>query len=174
MSKINPGSNFNEDNDVRTARPGGMQEVDIIEPKIDDNGKFHCSICDRVFSSREDYISHFLSKHQTSNLPVAGELLRTVPYNVGFHFFISEGHYMGETAVSLVTFAKEVEVVPIESIEFHFKRADFQKWLADTITDKKLATEIGDIEKELSGEPLRLNLLRILNARVKELENQIL
>ncbi len=174
MSKINPGSNFNEDNDIRTARPGGLQEVNIIEPKIGDKGKLNCPICDRVFSSREDYISHFLSKHQTSDLASARTFLATVPYNVGFHFFISAGQYTGETAVSLVTFAKDLEVVPIESIDFHFKRSDFQKWIADTIGDKKLATEIGHVEKELAGEPLRQKLLRIINARVKELENQIL
>ena len=73
-----------------------------------------------------------------------------------------------------MTFAKDLEVVPIESIDFHFKRADFQKWIADSIGDKKLATEIGHVEKELAGEPLRQKLLRIINARVKELENQIL
>ncbi len=171
MSKINPGSNFNEDNDIRTARPGGLQEVNIIEPKIVDKGKLQCPMCDRIFSSREDYISHFLSKHQTS-----GEraFLATVQYNIGFHFFTSEGRYTGETAVSLVTFAKDVEVVPIESIDFHFKRDDFQKWIMDTLGDKKLANEIGQVEKELAGEPLRRKLLLIINKRVKELENQTL
>jgi hypothetical protein len=174
VSKINPGSNFNEDNDTRTARPGGLQEVNIIEPKISDKGKLNCPICDRVFSSREDYISHFLSKHQTSDVNSARMFLATVPYNVGFHFFTTEGQYTGETAVSLVTFAKDVEVAPIESIDFHFKRSDFQKWIADTIGDKKLATEIGHVEKELAGEPLRHKLLWIINTSIKELQNQIL
>jgi alpha-amylase len=80
-----------------------------------------------------------------SDLTGARGFLATVPYSVGFHFFITEGRYTGETAVSLVTFAKEVEVEPIESIDFHFKRADFQNWAAGTIGDKKLATEIGRI-----------------------------
>jgi hypothetical protein len=125
VSKINPSSNFNADNDTRTAQPCGLQEVNIIEPIIGDKGKLQCPICIGVFSSREAYINHFLSKHQTSDLTSARTILAKVPYSVGFHFFITEGRYTGETAVSLVTFAKEVEVVPIESIDFHFKRADF-------------------------------------------------
>ena len=68
MSKINPGSNFNEDNDIRTPRPGGMQDTKIIEPKIADKNKLQCPICDGIFSSREAYISHFLSKHQIRDL----------------------------------------------------------------------------------------------------------
>jgi uncharacterized C2H2 Zn-finger protein len=68
LSKINPGSNFNEDNDVRTAQPGGMQATNIIEPKIDDQHKVHCPLCDAVFSSKENYISHALSKHHSAEL----------------------------------------------------------------------------------------------------------
>ncbi|MGD0643534.1 MAG: hypothetical protein ABSA75_01365 [Candidatus Bathyarchaeia archaeon] len=103
----------------------------------------------------------------------AEKILATVPYVDGFHFFKSLGQYTGETAVSLATFAKEVEVAPIESIDFHFKRADFQKWIADTIGDAELATAIGDIEKELDGELLRRRIAAVVNERVSELESQI-
>ena len=48
MSKINPGTNFNEDNEVETARPGGLQETNIIEPKMDDKKKLHCPLCVKV------------------------------------------------------------------------------------------------------------------------------
>ncbi|MGO8806187.1 MAG: hypothetical protein ACLQO7_06225 [Candidatus Bathyarchaeia archaeon] len=174
MSKINPGSNFNEDNDIKTARPGGMQDIDIKEPKIDSEGKLHCTICDKVFNSRQDYVSHALSKHQqqTSKTVHAQKFLATVSYDHGFHFYTSIGIYTGETAVNLTTFAKELGVVPIECVDFHFKRADFQKWITDTIGDNELATAIGEVEMELAGEPLRLMLLSIVIARVKELENQ--
>jgi hypothetical protein len=173
LSKINPGSNFNEDNDVRTAHPGGLQDINIAEPKMTENGKLQCPTCNKIFNSREDYISHALSKHQTSQPQSANMYLATVPYSIGFHFFITEGRYTGETAVSLATFAKEIEVAPIESIDFHFKRADFQKWITDVIGDKQLALMIENVEKELAGEPLRKKLVWITNTRVKELENQI-
>jgi len=103
----------------------------------------------------------------------AEKILAPVPYANGFHFFTSVGQYTGETAVSLATFAKEVEVTPIESIDFHFKRADFQKWISETVGDAELATAIGHIEKELNGEPLRRKILKIVNERVSELESQI-
>jgi len=103
----------------------------------------------------------------------AEKILAAVPYSNGFHFFTSVGQYTGETAISLVTFAREVEVVPVESIDFHFKRADFQKWIADTIGDAELATEIGNIEKELTGEQLRKRILKITNERASQLERQI-
>ena len=72
----------------------------------------------------------------------------------------------------MATFARDVEVAPIESIDFHFKRADFQKWIGETIGDSELAEAIEKVEKDLAGEPLRQKLLKIINARVEELENQ--
>ena len=103
----------------------------------------------------------------------AEKILATVPYINGFHFFESIGKYTGETAVSLAAFAIEVEIIPIDSIDFHFKRADFQKWIADTIGDTELATAIDHIDKALTREPLRRRILEIINRRVRELENQI-
>ena len=103
----------------------------------------------------------------------AEKILAKVPYSNGFHFFTSVGQYTGETAVSLETFAREVEVISIESIDFHFKRADFQKWIAEAIGDTELATAIGHIEKELTGEVLRRRILEIIIARLIELESNI-
>ena len=112
-----------------------------------------------------------LSKSTTTK-SAAEKILATVPYVNGFHFFTSIGQYTGETAVNLENFAKEVEATPIESIDFHFKRADFQKWIADTIGDTELSTAIEHIEKDLTGEPLRTRILKIVNARLSELESQ--
>ncbi len=74
MTKINPGSNVHGDNDTKTARAGGMQDVNIPEPRMEGNS-FICTICDGVFSTREDYISHALSKHQ----PVTPETEMGIP-----------------------------------------------------------------------------------------------
>jgi len=68
-TKINPGSNIHGDNDLRTARTGGMQDIDLPEPKIVEKNKFQCPVCSKVFGSKEDYISHALARHQ----PVAVE-----------------------------------------------------------------------------------------------------
>jgi hypothetical protein len=112
-------------------------------------------------------------KNSATAKSAAEKILATVIYNNGFHFFTSVGQYTGETAISLATFAKEIEVTPIESIDFHFKKADFQKWITETIGDAELGKSIGNIEKELNGEPLRKRILKTLNERVSELEIQI-
>jgi hypothetical protein len=62
LSKINPGSNVHGDNDTQTAHAGGMQDIEIPEPKKLEKGKYQCPLCKEVFSSREDYISHALAK----------------------------------------------------------------------------------------------------------------
>lgn len=64
MPKINPGSNVHGDNDTETARAGGMQDINIPEPKMTEDYMLQCPICNSLFSSREDYISHVMARHQ--------------------------------------------------------------------------------------------------------------
>ncbi len=64
MPKINPGSNVYGDNDTKTARAGGMQDVEIAEPKMTQDGKYQCTMCNAIFTTKEDYISHAMAKHQ--------------------------------------------------------------------------------------------------------------
>ena len=64
LPKINPGSNIHGDNDTATSRPGGMQDISIPEPKKTDKNMLQCPICNSNFSSNEDYISHFMARHQ--------------------------------------------------------------------------------------------------------------
>lgn len=63
LSKINPGSNRHEDNDLKTTAPD-TQDWDIPEPKKLEKGKLQCPACNAIFDSREAYISHALSRHQ--------------------------------------------------------------------------------------------------------------
>jgi hypothetical protein len=131
---------------------------------------FSCYPCWIVLNMTKDLN---LNKSADTKL-TAEKILAKVPYSNGFHFFTYVGQYTGETAVSLETFAREVEVISIESVDFHFKRDDFQKWIANAVGDTELATAIGNIEKELTGEVLRRRILKIINARVTELESKIL
>ena len=62
MPKINPGSNRYGDNDTQTARPGGMQDIEVPDPKKLDKGKYQCTLCNEIFNNKEDYISHALAK----------------------------------------------------------------------------------------------------------------
>lgn len=104
----------------------------------------------------------------------AMKILAQVPYANGFHFFTSIGQYTGETAVSMEHFAGEIAFVPIETVEFHFKRGDFQKWFATTLGDDDLAAEIDRIDLGLSGEPLRKRILSVINSRIENLKVSIL
>ena len=103
----------------------------------------------------------------------AEKILAPVPYVNGFHFFTSTGAYTGETAVSLEHFTREIQIIPLESIEFHVKRGDFQKWIVGTLGDDELAEEIGCIEENVSGEPLRKRLLGVLNVHINALKTQV-
>ena len=77
------------------------------------------------------------------------EILRTVPYEKGFHFYTAPGIFTGETATSLDAFEKKLQVVPAYSVNFHFQLGDFQKWIEDTLGDVELARRISSIKRAL-------------------------
>lgn len=172
MSKINPGSNRNEDNDLATTAPGGM--VDIPEPTMTEKGKYQCPRCEKIFNSKEDYISHALAHHQMPPLSkdMSIQLLSSVPYEKGFHFFTEPGRYTGVTAISLYEFAGKLGTVPVESVVFHFQRKDYQRWLIEVIGDDKLAGRIDAVAviEGASGEDLRKALVQAVQENIAELK----
>lgn len=101
------------------------------------------------------------------------EILRTVPYEKGFHFYTNLGYFTGKTAINLDTFEKTLQVVSADSINFHFQRSDFQKWIEDTLGDIVLARRIGAIKQPYSAEELRKELLAIVQTRVTELKREL-
>jgi len=60
------------------------------------------------------------------------KILRTLPRDKAFYFFTSIGNYTGKSASSLEEFVKKILDVNIKSLEFHFYRGDFEKWIAET------------------------------------------
>ena len=97
-------------------------------------------------------------------------ILRTVPFESGFHFRTDRGTYTGLTANSLENFASIIESVEDESVSYHYYRGDFQKWIEDTLGDKKFADSLCFIDRDISVKQLRQELLKRLNKRIKELE----
>ena len=173
LSKINPGSNRNEDNDLATATPG-MFNVNIPEPKVLEKGRFQCPRCDRTLRSRESYISHVMARHQISlSKTEILQQLSSVPYEKGFHFFTEPGKYTGITAISLDEFEEKLNTVPAESVMFHFQRQDYQKWLMEVIGDDKLAKRIDKIKETEwdSGESLRKVLSLTVRNAIAELQD---
>jgi hypothetical protein len=101
------------------------------------------------------------------------EILRTVPYEKGFHFYTALGNYTGETATSLEAFERKIQAVPAASVNFHMQRGDFQKWIENTLGDAELAKRISLIESSLSAEDLREELLAMVQTRITALRLEL-
>ena len=110
------------------------------------------------------------TKKQTIEKPKKLNLLRNVPFDNGFHFFTEHSKYTGITANSTVEFAEKIQVVPIQSVTFHFQRQDFQKWLRNAIGDEKLSKRIDRAKALSSDETLRNELFKIVRNRIIELQ----
>jgi hypothetical protein len=104
------------------------------------------------------------------NTEEAQKILSPVPYQQGFHFFMPDGHYSGETATSLCSFLSDLKHLDIQSIRFHFDRGDFQKWLRTTIGDEELAGRIDNLDKTVPEETMRQQLAGIMQKRISELQ----
>lgn len=101
------------------------------------------------------------------------KILKTVPYEKGFHFYIAHGNYTGETATSLDEFEMKIQVVPAASIDFHLDRGDFQKWIEDTLGDTELARRIISLKLTMPAEDLRREILAIVQTRISELRREL-
>jgi hypothetical protein len=101
---------------------------------------------------------------------VISKILRTVQSNEGFHFFRAPGDSTGKTATSLADFVEKLRTVDIRSVNFHFPRQDFEKWLRDVIGDAELSRRIGRIRKETHGEKLRSEIIQAVKGRLDELK----
>jgi hypothetical protein len=101
------------------------------------------------------------------------EILRTVPYEKGFHFYTAPDNFSGETATSLYDFEKKLQVVAADSVNFHLHRGDFQKWIEDTLGDRELAKRVSLVKLTLPVEDLRKELLAIVQTRITELRREL-
>ena len=101
------------------------------------------------------------------------EILRTVPYEKGFHFYTEPGHFTRETATSLDTFEKKLQTVPVDSVNFHLQRGDFQKWIKDTLGDDELAKRVSSIKRTLPVGDMRKELLSIVQTRITEIRREL-
>ncbi|MDI6905714.1 MAG: DUF5752 family protein [Candidatus Bathyarchaeia archaeon] len=96
-------------------------------------------------------------------------ILRTLPREKAFYFFTSIGNYTGESASSLKEFMDKINEVDVKSLEFHFYRGDFEKWIAEILEDEGLAEEIKKLhEYGLMGDKLRIQLYTTVSNRYKK------
>jgi hypothetical protein len=104
------------------------------------------------------------------NKALASKILRSVPEQEGFRFYLAIGDPTGETAFSLADFINKIRTVDVRSVNFHFPRKDFEKWIQGVIGDAELALRIGRIRLGIQGEALRNEILRVVKVRLNELE----
>ena len=97
-------------------------------------------------------------------------LLNTVKFENGFHFFTERGKFTGITATSTVEFAEKLQTIPVQSVTFHFQHQDFQKWLKNTIGDEELVKRIDQIKVDPQEEELRKELSQTVQNRIAELQ----
>lgn len=96
-------------------------------------------------------------------------ILREVSIAESFLFFTGLGEYTGELASSLADFLKKLQHVPLRSIEFHFRRGDFERWIKETVGDSELADTLSNIDRSLRGEKLS----EVISARIENHINQL-
>ena len=107
------------------------------------------------------------------NKELVSKILKSVPEDKGFHFYLAIGEPTGKTAVSLADFVEKMETVDVKSVNFHFPRKDFEKWIREVIGDAELALRLGRIGRihvSISGETLRNEIIRVVKARLNELK----
>jgi hypothetical protein len=96
----------------------------------------------------------------------ASKILRTVHNHEGFYFYKALGKYTGKNAMSLKDFAKMLQIVDVQSVDFHFSRGDFRRWIQFILGDVDLSIRINQIPQDTRGEKLRSVLIKNVNERI--------
>jgi len=86
-----------------------------------------------------------------------------VPRDKSFYFDTGLGQYSGVLASSIEDFLGAFKIVPIEALEYHIGRRDFEKWTKDVLGSVLLADNIRTLRRsQLKGEDLRLQLIGVV------------
>jgi len=104
---------------------------------------------------------------------LASHVLRRISVPESFRFFTEVEHYTRKFTPSLTSFLNEIDNVPLESIEFHFERGDFQKWIKSIVGDEELALRLSGIKKSLRGDELKKAIQEVTKERVDQLKHEM-
>lgn len=123
--------------------------------------------------ARNPKISVTSVKMSASNKEISSKLLRSVTKQESFHFYLALGEPIGKTAISLADFAEKMADVDVRSVNFHYPRKDFEKWIFEVIGDTKLASRLNMISRMhigIKGEALRNQIIRAVKVRLSEIK----
>ena len=101
------------------------------------------------------------------------EILRTVSVPDAFLFFTDSQTYTGQFATSMADLCDKLDKIPLKSVEFHFQRGDFEKWIGTTLGDEDLAGKLKRIDRVMRGEELRIAIKEIVRKRLEELGRSV-
>jgi len=90
-----------------------------------------------------------------------------------FYFFKDIGQYTGNFALNLEEFYGMMDKVPLQSLEFHFLRGDFERWIREVLGDVYLADRISSIDKSFRAKKLRAMLKRKVRRRINQLKKML-
>lgn len=86
-----------------------------------------------------------------------------------FYFSSPSGDLTGESVLFLEELAEKIRKIDIKTIEFHFYRKDFEKWIANVADNKELAGTISGLRtKNPHGETLRSELYTVISSHLKK------
>ena len=97
------------------------------------------------------------------------KVLRVVSVPDAFLFFANAEVYTGEFATSLTDLLRKLDRVPLEAVEFHFQRSDFEKWVGRTLDDQELADELRRVDRLVRGEELRSAMKKAIRKRLEDI-----
>ncbi|HYY92588.1 MAG TPA: sugar phosphate nucleotidyltransferase [Candidatus Dormibacteraeota bacterium] len=95
-----------------------------------------------------------------------------VPRDKSFYFDTGLGQYSGILASSIEEFLAGLRIVPLESLEYHIARRDFEKWTKDVLGSILLADNIRTLRRsQLKGEELRRQLVDVVEEWAKRVSS---
>ncbi len=96
-------------------------------------------------------------------------ILAYAPHEKAFNFYKSVGSPLSIHAHNLRDFTTKIDRVDLLSLEFHFKRGDFENWFKG-LGDEELAKKVAILRKRSpTGEELRKKLHEIVDPRFRQL-----
>ena len=95
------------------------------------------------------------------------------PFETEVYGFTNFGQYTGLMATSIEGFIEALQKSPIESIEFHAKRRDYERWVRGVLGLNELADGYEELRKiGLSGEALRKDLIEVTKKWADAIESK--
>ena len=104
---------------------------------------------------------------------LARKILRGTTEKRAFHFYLGFDRPLGISSDNLLDLSEKVKSIDLRAVEYHVGRGDFESWIRH-LGDRDLADRLRFLrETDLSGEPLRTRIHKVLKLRCEELQRAV-